>query len=374
MTHPKPYVLAVDDEPINRFVLEDLLEDQFELLLLESGQACLDAVARRKPDLILLDINMPGMDGFEVCQRLQTMASTRDIPIMFLTAMSEVADEKRGLEMGAVDYITKPFTEALLLARMRTHLSLSRSHRLLTHQNALLNKERNYIENVILNMRDDAYFVSENLRVLMAPLSTTNGDLVLSAQTPCGKRYLLIGDFTGHGLAAALGGPLVSALFYLLAEQGATMETILLRLNQELYRKMPADIFMATVLVEWQPARAQLRIWNCGMADALYFKKHRLEARIPSSSFALGVVSLDGMLPPVVEMDIDAGSDLFVYSDGLIEALSPLKERFGQQRIQSEFEALLATQSPLENLYESVQAFSGEFGLKDDVTLVHLQL
>lgn len=371
MFSAKPYILAVDDEPINRFFLEDLLEEQFELRLLEDGLACLAAVRERKPDLILLDINMPGLNGYEVCRQLQADAATRDIPIMFLTALSEVSDEKKGLEMGAVDYITKPFTEALLLARMRTHLSLSSSHRLLSHQNAVLNKERAYIENIILNMRDDAHFVSDNLRVLMAPISTTNGDLVLSAQTPDGRRYLLVGDFTGHGLAAALGGPLVSALFYLLAEQGASIETILQRLNQELYRKMPADIFMAAVVLEWQ-AEAGLRIWNCGMADVLYLQQHRLAERIPSRFFALGVVAMDEV-PPGYALPSAAGDEVFIYSDGLIEAQSPGKERYGFERIQAGVEALLAHDRPLQMLYDDVQHFSGVGGLKDDVTLVHLR-
>jgi CheY-like chemotaxis protein len=204
----KPYVLAVDDEPVNRYILEDFLEEAFELLVLESGQACLHAVRQRKPDLILMDISMPGMDGYEVCRRLQSDPQTREIPLIFLTAKVETMDEKLGFDLGAVDYITKPFTEAILLARIRTHLSLSAARRRLETHNAVLCRERAHVEEMILRMREDTQFVAQGIQCLLTPLERTNGDLLLSAQTPDGRRYLMIGDFTGHGLCWRSRAPL----------------------------------------------------------------------------------------------------------------------------------------------------------------------
>ncbi|MDX1348299.1 MAG: fused response regulator/phosphatase [Thiomicrorhabdus chilensis] len=369
----KPYLLAVDDEPINRFVLEDLLEELYDLTLLESGQACLDAVGLRKPDLILLDITMPHMDGYEVCRQLKSRIETRDIPIIFLTAKVEAADEKKGFDLGAVDFITKPFTESLLLARIGTHLSLSESQRKLAEQNSELKRERTYIEDIILKMRDDAKFVHDSLNFVMTPLNRTNGDLVLSSKTPSGKQYLLIGDFTGHGLPAALSAPLVSALFYMLTEQERSLQEILLKLNYELCHKMSAEMFMAALLVEWQVDQKQITVWNYGMPDLLHYRGHQLVQQVPSSSFALGIQKDLSAVSSAI-LQVEEGDHLFAYSDGVVESRSVEGELFGSQRLQNLLAECLQQQRQLASIQQAVNDFAGDSGLTDDITLVHLQV
>ncbi|WP_373018731.1 PP2C family protein-serine/threonine phosphatase [Thiomicrorhabdus sp.] len=371
----KPYLLAVDDELINRYVLEDLLEEHYEFSLLQSGQACLDAVQQRKPDLILLDIDMPGMDGFEVCYRLQNNPETCDIPVIFLTAKIEVADQKKGFEIGAVDYITKPFTEPLLLARIRTHLSLSRSKKLLANQNSELNKEHTYIEDILLNMRDDAQFVHENLQLLMTPLKRTNGDLVLSTRAPGGNRYLLIGDFTGHALPAALGGPLVSALFYTLAEQKVPLQQILQEINNQLQKKMPVELFMAALVMEWQVEENRILTWNCGMSELFHYRNGQLIDSVESSNMALGILKHSEPLPPSAILELQKDDRLFAYSDGVIEARSQDGEMFGKERLKKLLHALqLEGGSSLDFICEELNQFAGEQGLHDDVTLIDLKI
>lgn len=119
----KPTILVVDDTPDNLSLMMELLKDDYKVKLANGGERALKLAAMQPPpDVILLDIMMPGMDGYEVCQRLKAMPLTKDIPVVFLTAKSEVEDEKRGLEMGAVDYITKPISPPIVLARVKIHL------------------------------------------------------------------------------------------------------------------------------------------------------------------------------------------------------------------------------------------------------------
>lgn len=117
-------VLLVDDEPNNLKVLQQILKDHFELLFAINGEKALAAAKEHLPDIILLDIMMPGMDGYQVCSHLKQDATTRDIPVIFVTAMSEVEDEARGFDVGAVDYIQKPVSGPIVLRRVQTHLSL----------------------------------------------------------------------------------------------------------------------------------------------------------------------------------------------------------------------------------------------------------
>ena len=121
----KQTILIVDDQPVNVNVLHDILRVDYRVKVALNGEQALSiAMSDNPPDVILLDIMMPDIDGYEVCRRLKTNPITRSIPVIFVTAMSEVVDESRGFEMGAVDYITKPISPPLVLARVRTHLAL----------------------------------------------------------------------------------------------------------------------------------------------------------------------------------------------------------------------------------------------------------
>ncbi len=120
----RPTLLLVDDVHTNLQVLRQVLQDDYRLLFATDGEKALEIARQQKPQLILLDVMMPGMDGYTVCATLKAEAATAHIPVIFVTAMAEVMDEARGFEVGAVDYITKPVSPPIVRARVRTHLSL----------------------------------------------------------------------------------------------------------------------------------------------------------------------------------------------------------------------------------------------------------
>ncbi len=121
-------ILVVDDTPENLKILIGILRDQYKVKAVLSGEEAIETVLKNKPDLVLLDIMMPGIDGYETCRRLKNSLETQDIPIIFLTAKTEAEDIVKGFELGAVDYVTKPFNSAELLSRVNTHLLLRQAH------------------------------------------------------------------------------------------------------------------------------------------------------------------------------------------------------------------------------------------------------
>ncbi len=135
-------IMVVDDTPDNLAVLSSLLKDEYRVKVASNGEKALKvAAAENPPDLILLDIMMPDMDGYEVCQRLKESRATRDIPVIFLTAKTEVDAERKGLDMGAVDYITKPISPPIVLARVRTQLKLKATADFLRDKSKFLEAE-----------------------------------------------------------------------------------------------------------------------------------------------------------------------------------------------------------------------------------------
>ena len=138
----RPTILVVDDTPDNLMLMHSLLKTQYKVKVANGGEKAIRIVnADDPPDLILLDVMMPEMDGYEVCRQLKSNVVTRDIPIIFLTAKAEIEDERRGLELGAVDYITKPISPPIVLARVKTQLSLKASADFLRDKNDFLEQE-----------------------------------------------------------------------------------------------------------------------------------------------------------------------------------------------------------------------------------------
>ena len=157
-------VLVIDDNPTNLTLLSDSLTGfGFTVLLKKDGEKALDLIQRKPPDIILLDVLMPGIDGFEVCRRLKASDASKQIPVIFMTALSDTVDKVKGFELGAVDYITKPFEQEEVLARIKTHLTIQHLQRRLRANNAdlqaalqrerkLLEHERKMLDDLRLNL------------------------------------------------------------------------------------------------------------------------------------------------------------------------------------------------------------------------------
>ena len=159
-------VLLVDDDPSSLRLLSEALAGQpFSLAVAVDGEMALGQVQREIPDLILLDAVMPGMDGFEVCRRLQAVPATREVPIIFMTSLSDAASRVRGLELGAVDYVTKPFVRAELTARVRTQLALRASVKELAEMNEALDRARASLEVDVARRTEELQAANQRLEL-----------------------------------------------------------------------------------------------------------------------------------------------------------------------------------------------------------------
>ncbi|GAA4500968.1 two-component system response regulator [Pseudaeromonas paramecii] len=163
----KPTILVVDDTPENLTMMSFLLKDLYKVKVANNGDKALRiAQSQPQPDLILLDIMMPDLDGYEVCRRLQQDSATRRIPIIFLTAKASVEDEELGLKLGAVDYITKPISPPVVLARVKTHLSLKASA-------DFLRSKSDYLEQEVAKRTQEVMAIQDVTILAMASLAET---------------------------------------------------------------------------------------------------------------------------------------------------------------------------------------------------------
>ena len=158
----KPVILAVDDTPENLDVVRGLLAHEYTVKVAINGQTALKIVEKQPPDLILLDIMMPGLSGYEVCEQLKANPASKDIPVIFLTAMDQTTDESKGFELGAADYITKPVNPPILEARVRTHLALKRSMDELNKAYGIIKSQKDRME--------DELNIGHKIQMSMLPL------------------------------------------------------------------------------------------------------------------------------------------------------------------------------------------------------------
>ena len=369
----KQTILVVDDTPENIDVLKGLLSEKYILRPATNGALALRlAVIEPLPSLILLDIMMPEMDGYEVCRRLKANPRTCDIPVIFITAKSEAENEVQGLELGAVDYLTKPIIPAIMMARVSTQLALQSARHELKEKNLILSEEKELLEEIISKMRSSNPFDGRRVRHIQSSLERAAGDIILSAYRPDGAQHILAGDFSGHGLPAAIGGPLASYIFYHLTAEGTTMRAILQEMNRVLCIQLPTQIYMAASALELSPDRKQVNIWNHGLPDVLCLSAGHEITRVRSSGLPLGISETVEAFDPHALVETKPDMRIYLYSDGITEAASPEQELYGQPRLEALVSRIYREQLPLDIIWQELDIFCNGNRLSDDAIMVEI--
>jgi serine phosphatase RsbU (regulator of sigma subunit) len=369
-------ILIVDDTPGNIKVLHNLLREDYALSVATSGAAALEiAFSDDRPDLVLLDVMMPEMDGHEVCRRLKADSRTHDVPVIFVTAMSEVEDETRGFGLGAVDYITKPVRPAIVEARVATHLELSRTRKALAQQNASMRGDLDLAAKVQESLLPKTLPVLPGLDMAfsMRPSDAVGGDYLdfLSPEEFGGRGLgVVVGDISGHGPASALLMTAARAILRIRAAQSGSLSQVIGDLN----RRLAADVsgtgrfmtfFLAQVsggVLTWVRAGHEPGLLLDGSTGAI------------TELFGDGMVL--GLMPDEEFEELSApfaspGSVLVVTTDGITEAANRSDDMFDRDRLKQSLleHAGCSAQGILDGVLADVAAFTDGFPQTDDVTL-----
>ena len=250
-TENRKLLLLVDDAPANIQIANAILKDDYRLRVATSGAKALE-LARLKPapDLILLDVGMPEMDGYEVCRRLKEDPETRDIPVIFLTGKTEAEDETRGFAAGAVDYIHKPFLPAIVKARVRTHLALREAREQIAGQLAEIQKELAMARQMQLAIlpQEAPRVDGVEIAARYVPMTSVAGDLYDFLPVDEKRFGVLIADVSGHGVPAALCASMLKMAFASQAAHAADPARMLSELNQALCGKLDFHFVTAAYL------------------------------------------------------------------------------------------------------------------------------
>jgi len=325
-------ILTIDEDRQNTARIGAALGERFELLTAHNVRDGLQIARSSLPDLILLEVQMPDADGFSACRQLKQDPLTRDIPVIFLTDLESKGDELAGLESGAVDFVTKPIEPVILRARVRTQVELAKTRCQLSHANKQLAGERALISDIIACMRNAQAFCERHIDCVTRSNDQAGGDLVMSARRPNGDQHVLLGDFTGHGLPAAIGTPLVSHLFYSMTEADLCLPHILATINNVLVRQLPANLFMAALAVCLPADDGAVKLWNFGSPDVLHRDACGHWRRLGSQEMPMGIVLYENAYA-YRTLRLPAGESLYLMSDGVTETVCDDGRMLGVDRL-----------------------------------------
>jgi sigma-B regulation protein RsbU (phosphoserine phosphatase) len=391
---PHDRVLLVDDTPTNLQVLYQTLDGQgHELLIAQSGEEALALALEARPALILLDIMMPGIDGFETCRRLKADPRTAASAVIFMSALDDTQDKVRGLGAGAVDYITKPFQAAEVIARVRTHLELRRLHRELAQVNETLAAANR-------KMRQDLAAAAKVQQALLPscvpalagwefawryrPCDELAGDSLNVFPLRDGHIGAYVLDVSGHGVAASLLA--VSVTQSMVPRDGddsvvtdpaagsvGPPALVASRLNERYPMTAQANRYFTLAYGVLDPATGAFRHVCAGHPGPVLVRHGEAVESLDLPNFPIGMVPGAEYAESVVELR--PGDRLYLHSDGLVEEVSPQGEQFGCPRLRAQLRAArdLPLQESVDALIEAVLTWREAGDLSDDVTVLAIE-
>ena len=369
-----PLILIVDDNPANVEIFQmRLAANNYETITATDGEAGLSMARENQPDLILLDIMMPGIDGFEVCSRLKKDPTTEGIPVIFLSALTDTKDKVRGLQLGAVDYVSKPFQPDEVIARVNTHLTIHRLKREVEQKKDALEDELEVVSDVQRRLLPKS--LPEIAGLKLAENYETSlyagGDYYDIAEMQDNQWGLLVADAEGHSAPAAVMMAMTCALFRSYPQPPTEPDELLYFLNEHLC-KVADPSFVTALYVVYDASRRTLKIARAGHPPPMIYQSAEKKAieYACSGVFPMGIDPYEQV--PVTEAELHVGDRILMYTDGISERFNTNGETYGEERLLRQLEAGgdLEPQELLTEIMKDVNDFASGRPADDDQALL----
>ena len=366
-------ILIVDDVKANIDILVEALKGDYKLGVALDGASAMRQIEKNVPDLLLLDIVMPGIDGYEVCRRLRADEKTREVPVMFLSSLEDVQNKARGFEIGGNDYLTKPFELLEIKARVRSLLKAKAYADAVREAMARDLRIAHEIQMGILPADLAAATKGTGLEAHAAivPARHVGGDLYEVLRAADDRLVVALGDVSGKGIPAALFMAVTVTILRTLARQIAEPDEILRRLNDELAEQNPRGMFVTLQCLIFDLKQERV---SCASAG-----HHQLAALSSGQPPRLAFRSSGrpaGLMPfnPVdcETLPLSPGDTFVLFSDGVSEAMNPVEDFYGEERLLATLATNAAASAAeiVTNVLTDVRAFTAGAKQSDDITVL----
>lgn len=372
--------LVIDDSPADRQAIQRILKDAgIEVQSATSGADAIAMSRQEQPDIVFCAMPLPDMSGDAVVQAVRTAYPSVYIPVIFVTAHDDEESLLRCFESGGDEVVVKPANPALLRARLdvvlrlrELHVTVARQRDELASYRAEIQRDLGIAKSILDNLATSDSLAAPNVRHVLRPMETLNGDFIMAARAPSSRQAFLIGDFTGHGLPAAIGVLVVQGVFVSMVAKGLSLEAIATELNRKMYNLLPVDRFLSAALIEVDPDGGMISVWNGGLPDILV---HHVDTggltRFRSTNLPLGVLPGEDFDAIARKGTLHAGDRIYACSDGVLEATGPDGTMFGVERFKQCIVAGGA--GAFERILQALDGFMQDARPHDDVSLLEVR-
>lgn len=374
-------ILIADDNDSDRQILQTIVKKQgHQVFAASDGIIAVKLFEEEKPDMVLMDALMPNMDGFEAARRIKAMCGEDIVPIIFLTSLKDASSLADCLDAGGDDFLTKPYNRVILQAKIQAFARMQRLHETVqtqrdeisTHIDHMV-REQEVAKAVFDNIAHPGCIDAKNIKYLLSPMAVFNGDMVLAAKKPSGGMYVLLGDFTGHGLPAAIGAMPASETFYGMTKKGFTIEEILKEVNKKLKTILPVGVFCCCCMIDLDFRKSMAKAWIGGLPDIFIYRKETKSIQpISSRHLPLGVLSNEKFNTEIQVLELAEGDRIYLWSDGIHEAENPNGEMFGTERLVQIFKESANPENLFDDIKRGVEEFTQAEDQSDDYTIVEV--
>lgn len=375
-------VLVAEDEEINRVVLTAILDnDRYQTHIAEDGAQAVSLFERESIDLVLMDIMMPVMDGYEATRRIKQLAGDDHVPVIFLTALTDEYDLAKCIASGGDDFLTKPYSRVLLNAKIKAQLRIRELYNTTKKQTDALRahqmqqeRDQEVANRIFTRIVHLGCLEDLHIPYHTSPTALFNGDILLASRTPNGALRVMLGDFTGHGLPAAVGAIPTAELFYDMTEKGYHLAEVVTGINTKLNNILPTGFFCAAAMVELNFKTRLLDLWMGGLPEIYVYggSPHRIKRCLVSNHLPLGIVDSERLDPLVESHGMDPDDRLLLYSDGLIEAKNTRDEDYGADRLKGIIESGTGLDWTMPLLLKDIRDFRSGVHQADDTSLIEI--
>ena len=322
-------ILVADDTETDRLILETIVRKEgHRVISAKDGLEAVAAYAQERPDIVLLDALMPGLDGFGAARQIKELAGESLVPIIFLTSLTDTGSLVKCLDAGGDDFLSKPYNRVILKAKIKSFNRMREMHATMLAQrdqiarhNEQFLQEQAVAKQVFDNVAHSGCLSASNVRYYLSSLAIFNGDVMVAAMRPSGSMMVLLGDFTGHGLPAAIGAMPLASTFYGMVHKGFSMTDILREINGKLKSILPVGFFCCATMIDMNFEKRRMKVWNGGLPECFIYRKDDLSVvPVRSTHLPLGVLPNKSFKDDCEHYEMAVGDRFFMWSDGIHEA------------------------------------------------------
>jgi serine phosphatase RsbU (regulator of sigma subunit) len=371
----KSCILVVEDHPVSRSILDAMLKKAYRVVAAASGPEALEQARDEKPDLVLLDVEIPGMDGFQVLERLRQGIIDAAVPVIFLTAREDSESRDRGLAAGAVDYITKPYDKPELLIKVKNHLALYEARKEIERTNRIMAVEMEMASQLQRALLPQSFPSDRRLRFLVdyRPSSKASGDFYDVVEMPRDDIGFVQVDVAGHGVHSAMIGAMFKMAFQTLSRECTDPSNLISIINDEMCSLLPDCDFLSVFYGVINRKTLQLAYTNAGHPRPFLYRKESDDIVVLKDGGPL-VGAFPNMAFEEGTLEVFPGDRMLLFTDGIVEASQAgmPRELYGVDRLRQAFaEGIqLSPSDAMEVITADLEAFRGGTAFEDDISLM----